>query len=90
MYFANYEKVQISLEQELARYPNVEVAVEEVRKKSRKKAYTCPFCGEYLVLRVGTKYGPYLLTRWQIHILCELYNYLASFDLFFWRIKHVL
>ncbi|AVF28906.1 Competence protein (plasmid) [Paenibacillus larvae subsp. larvae] len=57
--FAIYENNKIFLDQEFSKYPNVEVAIEEVRKKSRKKAYTCPFCGEYLFLRAGTKYDPH-------------------------------
>lgn len=54
-----YEQKQVSLHDEFPKFTSREVAIDQIKKRGQKRAYTCPFCEEFLTLRAGNTNEPH-------------------------------
>ncbi|MCL6663510.1 competence protein CoiA family protein [Paenibacillus amylolyticus] len=59
MQIAMYEQKQLSLHDEFPKFTSREVAIDQIKKRGQKRAYTCPFCEEFFTLRAGSTNEPH-------------------------------
>ncbi|MCP1133386.1 competence protein CoiA [Paenibacillus polysaccharolyticus] len=59
MQIAMYEQKRIFLTEEFPKFTSREIAIDQIKKRGQKRAYTCPFCEEFLTLRAGSMNEPH-------------------------------